>query len=505
MTVSFSELDDFIDSVFAELKAGAPLWRPHPENIPQQLAYNCDADELFYGGAAGGGKTDLLLGLASTRHHRSIIFRRTFPAMRAIIERSREILNPMSRTHSRDSYNESLHIWRLSTGQMIEFGSIQYEKDVTNYNGRPHDFYGWDELPEFSEFQFRYVNAWNRSTRPGQRCRVVGAGNPPTTAEGEWVIYYWGPWLDSQHPNPAKPGDLRWFATIDGKDIEVEDGTPFEHKGELIQPRSRTFIPARLSDNPFLSNTGYKGILQGLPEPLRSQLLYGNFGASVQDNAWQVIPTAWVLAAQQRWQETEKPQARLRAVGVDVAHGGKDETVIAKLYGNWIDELIVYPGADTPEGEDTARYVIQSMEANAPIYIDAIGYGASAYERLKDKPSLESYGVNVGKASDKTDRTGAYQFFNIRSEIFWRLREALDPENGEGLMLPPDRQLRTDLCAPRYSVTGGKIKVESKEDIIKRIGRSPDRGDAVALAWYPANNPISVATTRHRNPHRSRR
>lgn len=79
------------------------LWTPQPG--PQTMAYQSEADELFYGGAQGGGKSDLLLGLAATRHYHSVIFRRTFPLHRALIERSREILNPLRVAHHRDLYN----------------------------------------------------------------------------------------------------------------------------------------------------------------------------------------------------------------------------------------------------------------------------------------------------------------------------------------------------------------------------------------------------------------
>lgn len=245
-----------------KLIAPRQLWEPWPG--PQQKAYLSDADELFYGGAGGGGKSDLLLGLAGTVHHRSIIFRREFPRLREIIERSREIFRGAN-------YNDQQHIWRLGDGRVIEFGAIQFEKDKENYRGRPHDFYGWDEVTEFSESMFRFVNGWNRTTRPGQRCRIVAASNPPASTEGEWVIRYWAPWLDSHHPNPAKPGELRWFATIDGKDEEVESGEPFQHEGDLITPRSRTFIPALLKDNPSLMQSGYMSVLQALPEPLRDR------------------------------------------------------------------------------------------------------------------------------------------------------------------------------------------------------------------------------------------
>ncbi len=465
-------------------KAAVTLWKPQPG--PQTAAYLSAADELFYGGAAGGGKTDLLLGLAGTVHWRSIIFRRVFPSMRSIIERSREIFSAANRNRVKDSFNESLHIWRLINGRMIEFGSMQYEKDVQNYRGRPYDLYAWDEVTEFTERQFRFVNAWNRSTRPGQRCRVVATGNPPSTPEGEWVIQYWRPWLDSQHPNPAHPGELRWFAVIDGKDVEVENGNPLSYGDEIIIPRSRTFIPARLEDNPILEQTGYRSVLQALPEPLRSQLLHGDFTASMKDDAWQVIPSEWIIQAQNRWLKMPRPDVSLRTVGVDPSRGGDDETVISRLYGTHFDELVAYPGEVVPDGATGARYVSEAMPMNAPVFVDVVGYGASVYDHLRALEGLDVTAVNVGAASNDTDKTGRYRFFNLRSEILWKFREALDPASGEDIALPPDTQLRNDLRAPRYSIVSGKIKVEAKEDIKGRLGRSPDRADAVLLAWWGA-------------------
>lgn len=486
-----------LEKAKAESKKTAVEWRP--TEGAQTAGYYCEADELFYGGQAGGGKTDLLLGLAGSAHWRSIIFRRVFPNMRSIIERSREIYYAGGDSHAKDSYNESLHIWRLQSGRIIEFAAMQYEKDKKNFQGRPHDLYGWDEVTEFTESQFRFVNGWNRSTRPGQRCRVVATGNPPTSPEGEWVIRYWSPWLDSQHSNPAKPGELRWFATIDGKDIEVENATPFVHGGETIKPRSRTFIPASLDDNPYLRDTGYRSVLQALPEPLRSQLLHGNFGASVQDDVWQCIPTEWIIAAQNRWITNGKPDVNLRALGVDPSRGGDDDFVIAKMYGNWF-ELIRHEGVNAADGIIGARHVTDAMESNAPVWVDVIGIGSSVYDQLKVLDGFTTTPVNVGSASTAKDKTGRYQFANLRSQLWWQFREALDPASGQALMLPPDPQLRTDLRAPRYQIVAGKIRVESKDDVKKRIGRSTDAADAVQLAWYGCNQPPRVARVRKENP-----
>ena len=90
------------------------------------------------------------------------------------------------------------------------------------------------------------------------------------------------------------PGELRWYARLDDEDVEVGGPDPVEHEGEIIIPRSRTFIPAGLDDNPVLSATNYRSVLQAAPEPLRSQILYGDFSITIGDSTWQVIPRAWL-------------------------------------------------------------------------------------------------------------------------------------------------------------------------------------------------------------------
>lgn len=469
--------------------AKTPVWTPLPG--PQTAAFYSEADELFYGGAAGGGKSDLLLGMAGTQHWRSIIFRRIFPSVRALIERSREIFNAQGSTHAKDSFNESLHLWRLASGAQVEFGSIQYEKDKEVYRGRPYDFYGFDEITEFSESQYRFVTAWNRSVRPGQRCRVGATGNPPTSSEGQWIIRYWSPWLDDQHPNPAEPGELRWFARLDDQDVEVESGTSFDHNGETIYPRSRTFIPAKLKDNPILEATGYAAVLQGLPEPLRSQVLYGDFTIGMEDNPWQVIPTEWIRAAQKRWNEGERPAVAMRALGVDVARGGRDETIIARLYGTWFDALLKHPGTSTPDGPTVAKYILEAQQDGAAIFIDPVGVGSSPLDVLRSM-NVRIEGVNAGAGTAGLDKTQRFGFANVRAEMYWRLREALDPTSGLDLCLPPDRELLADLSAPRWKPVARGIQVEKKDDLKERLGRSPDAGDAVAIAWYGASQPSAM-------------
>ena len=475
-----SELSQELPAALGLLKAFRAmelrqLWKPLPR---QRAALDSDADELFYGGSAGGGKSDLLLGLAVTEHEKSIIFRREFAQLTALVERSREVLGQVA------SYNGQQHIWRNIPGdRTLEFGGVQHEHDKTRYQGRPHDLKAFDEVSEFTESQYRFLTGWARSTTPGQRVRVVATGNPPTHSEGMWVIEYWAPWLDDQHPNPARPGELRWFAVVDGKDVEVESGETFEHDGEVIQPKSRTFIPAALSDNPYLANTSYGMVLQGLPEPLRSQLLYGDFGIGVQDDPWQVIPTDWIRQAFARYEQRQGPEVPLTALGVDVARGGDDQTVICKRFGNWFPSLQKWPGSETKDGPQVATLALQALEGQleTAINVDVIGVGSSVYDSLAGQ-GVNVWGVNFAEKSEATDATGRLKMRNMRAEAYWTLREALDPQKGDDLAIAQDNELLADLTAPRWRITPSGIQIESKEDIQKRIGRSTDCGDALALS-----------------------
>lgn len=453
------------------LIASAPAWLPLPG--PQLEAYRSAADITGYGGAAGGGKSALAVGLALTQHRKSIIFRQNGTELTGIIDEVSRVLG------SRDGFNGADRIWRLP-GRQIELGSFPNPGDETKYQGRDHDLIVYDEASNMRELAVRFLMGWLRTVHSGQRCRVLMTFNPPTSAEGRWIVGFFAPWLDKRHPNPAKPGELRWFATIDGKDVEVADGGAFEHAGELIKPLSRTFIPSRVSDNPYLMGTGYMATLQSLPEPLRSQMLNGDFNAGMEDDPWQVIPTTWVEAAQARWRRPDR-LAPMDSIGCDVARGGKDSTVIARRHGMWFDEPLPYPGSATPDGPMVAGLVIAASRDRAPIHIDVIGVGSSPYDFLR-QARQQVVGVNVAEAATATDKSGRLHFRNLRSQLWWKMREALDPTNNTGIALPPDPRLLADLCAPKWKVAGTVLQVESREEIIDRIGRSPDFASAYILA-----------------------
>lgn len=478
-------------------------WVPLPG--PQTMAYTSEADVIGFGGAAGGGKTDLAIGMATTQHHRAQMFRREGPQLKGIIDRLAEILG------SRQLINGNPPVYRdEDEDRQIEFNSMPNLGDETKYQGRPKDLLVIDEAANFLEQQVRFVKGWVRTTRPGQRTRTLLTFNPPTTAEGRWVIDFFAPWLDKKHAlYPTEPGKLR-YVYVDpktGKDVWILDdnGAPFVivhdercydfdpldyRPEEIIKPESRTFIPSRITDNPFLVSTGYMAQLQAMPEPLRSQMLLGDFEAGMEDDPWQVIPTKWVEIAQARWKE-RTPRGEMLAMGVDVARGGRDNTTLATRHKTpetdlWFDKLKIHPGKETPDGNTVAGLVIAERRDHAPIMLDVIGVGASPYDILVNA-GQDVHGVNVAEKANAMDRSGRLSFFNLRSQLWWQFRELLDPNADNGIALPPDPELAKELCAPRWELSGMTIKVESRDQIIERVGRSPDRATAVILAQidYP--------------------
>lgn len=454
-----------------------------PQRGPQLMAFYSTADILGYGGAAGGGKTELLLGLALESHRRSLILRRESTQNQGNAQRLLEIVG------NDGGYAASpTPIWtygnRRSPSQQITFGGMPHPGTEKRWAGRARDLLGFDEATHFTEMQFRFLQTWLRSPIAGQRCRVVATFNPPTDALGRWVIAYWGPWLDDRHPNPAMPGELRWFVSDEeGKDKEVPGPDPVDVRGKLVQPLSRTFIPSSVADNEYYAGTGYQSMLDSLPEPLRSQMRDGNFRAGMQDDDWQVIPSAWVRAAMDRWRSRSDASA-YTAIGVDVARGGQDRTVISPRIGSWVAPFLVYKGTETPDGGSVAGHVAKIYKPGATVHVDVIGVGGSVVDHLK-AIGIPAIPFNASE-STKARGIGAAKlpFTNRRAEAWWRLREALDPDGDDPLALPNDGELLEELTSVRWMMQPGGIRIEPKDEIKGRLsgGRSPDKGDALAYS-----------------------
>lgn len=475
------------------------LWVPNPG--PQTEAYFSPADLVGYGGQAGGGKSALLCGTALNDHTASRLFRRHFKdidGLGGLAPALRDILG------SWDGYSKQTHVWSIpGTSRAIEFGAFTNEQEAEAYRGRPSDFFGFDEAQQFAKHLVMFLIAWNRTTVAGQRCRTVLTFNPPTTPEELWIFEMFAAWLDERHPNPAKPGELRHYTTIDGHDVEVgPDWRGETSDGLIILPKSRTFIRARLADNPDLAETGYASQLAQLPKHLRDALMDGKFSAQLDDDAWQVIPTEWVLAAQQRWVHRKAEfdagtaaRGPMDALGADIAMGGGDRMALAPRYGTFFDEVKVKEGVDIKNPRAAAAFVFSVVTDDAQVNIDCTGgWGSGVIEHLESNRHPCVACVFSNKSTARS-RDGAY-FFNKRAEYYWGLRESLDPVTGDDIALPPGRRVLSQLTATRWErvrIDGRPgIKLEPKEDVIARIGMSPDEGESIILANAERNRLKSI-------------
>ena len=152
------------------------IWRPQER---QALFMQRPEDEVLYGGAAGGGKSDALVIEAARQveipYYKGLILRKTYPQLTELIEKS---LRYYPGAFPRARYNEQKHCWTFPSGARIVFGSLQHEKDRFNYQGKAFDFIAFDELTHFTFDEYIYLKSRNRPNGPGTRVYMRSTANP---------------------------------------------------------------------------------------------------------------------------------------------------------------------------------------------------------------------------------------------------------------------------------------------------------------------------------------
>ena len=251
--------------------------------------------EVLYGGAAGGGKSySMLIDLlryTDNPNHRALLLRRTLSELTELIDQSKQMYR---RAFPKARFKESTKTWEFPSGATALFSYVDKDDDVYRYQGQSFTWIGIDELGHYpTPYVWNYLRSRLRTADPSIETYARASANPGGV--GGW-------WIKKMFIDPKEPNTPFWATDIDtGKPLvygpsHKKAGTP------LFQ---RKFIPARLTDNPYLMRTGeYEAMLHSLPEVERRRLLDGDWdvaeGAAFSEFSRDIhvvapfdVPTGW--------------------------------------------------------------------------------------------------------------------------------------------------------------------------------------------------------------------
>lgn len=229
------------------------LWRPQAG--PQTEFCTRPEFEVLYGGAKGGGKSDVLLmeGLrqVSNPHYRAVFFRRRYTHLSDMFDRAQQRFRALG-----GKWNGSEYRWTFPSGAHYDFRHLESENDKYTWQGQEISYLAFDQLEQFSESQYDYLRMQVRTSNPSVRTYVRSSANPGGIGHG-WVKKRF---IDGKEPRRRY---VRTFTMPDGTKVE----------------RDSCFIPAKVYDNKILlrADPGYLADLMDLPPDLRRAMLEGDW------------------------------------------------------------------------------------------------------------------------------------------------------------------------------------------------------------------------------------
>jgi hypothetical protein len=374
------------------LSKSDPVEYIEPQPGPQTEFLKSSADIAIYGGQAGGGKSWALLASAGSFHdikgYGAVVFRRESPQI----------------TNEGGLWDESMAMypllgakpnlstldWRFPSGANIGFRHLQHESDMLSWQGTQLAMIGFDELTHFTENQFWYLLSRNRSMctwvdsagkthviRPFMRATTNPV--PEDDPVGGWVRRLIDWWIDKEsgYAIPERSGVIRWLARVSGELMFADTAEELQRKLPAradIRPKSLTFIPAKLSDNPAMLrvNPDYMSTLMALPTIERQRLAEGNWNAERVGAEWPAEYFTNIM-----WPHAWPPTFDVEVAFLDPSKGKTDRSDYSAIVSVgwrsnkfWVDadikrrptDVIVKDGIAFAEGRELAAF---GVEANA--------------------------------------------------------------------------------------------------------------------------------------------
>lgn len=475
-----SWIDSIYDALTSEVKGPDPFaafaelgWQPQPKQA-QAEELSQAADEMLFGGAAGGGKSDWLLHHAIAQMelypgNRGVIFRRVMPSLeRSILARARGVLN------GRAAYNGQKHTFTFPNGSVLEFAHLQHAHTVHDYQGAEYGFIGFEELTEFLEEQFEYLRSRCRSTVPGVRPHIAATSNPGNVGH-VWVKRRW----ISPRPEDLEPGQAMPEAYLPWRAASPDGG---ETPGPV-----RVFVPATVYDNPKLLEADplYISRLKAMKDPgMRAALLEGDW------DAIEKVPGAL-------WTRTQLEETRVRSVP-----GDRVRTAVA------VDPAV----SSGPNADDTGiSAVTRTKDGHLYVLADETCHLDADRRRGDDGELMDGWAMRAVRLAVRVGASEIVAEKNQGGELVRAaIRRAVEQALQEGVLDRPlhvrlvhSSQSKEERALP-WSFLWGEpnptahivgVLEELEEQMVTWVpgtrGFSPDRVDAMVLALAAVGAPAA--------------
>lgn len=442
------------------------------------LALQYGVDEMLMGGMAGPGKSWTLLAmdlpvLLKDGNARSLILRRTTPDLGNLIEKACELYLPFGAEFRALDTHYKRSSFTFPNGAKVVLGHMEYEQDKEKYQGMEFPLIRFDEVTQFLESQYRYM--WSRlRTKHGLKTNMACTCNPT----GIGMMWVKRRWIDV-----LKQYEVGWFQQKDGADVRVDAWT----KGS----KSRVWIPGKRSENCYIGSD-YEDSLRQLGTDDFRALGDGLWEIQARNN--QLIDPRWIdFAMSGKVKPLTGMASSWNAIGCDYAHSGKDKTILVHGLGNRVDHVDEEAYSRAPETAQRIFALVAKLgRFRTMVGLDSNGPGSGVADILEDTLGLGDC-LNRCVYKDKDyipTRKGAFEFDCLRSQMWWqfkldledgnidlsRLAQAFDDYNGVMFLME-------ELYAHEMQVVNGKMRVTSKKEMANanRLGRSPDRADALVI------------------------